>query len=113
MTRGSPADVAQWTPSATPEYEVSGAFSYTRAYGTNSGAFNLFGGSAEFTNHFHRWIAATADAGAYRFRGLPSGITSTMYTFAAGPRITFGKRICEFTSILIKFAALRTIRGIS
>lgn len=85
----SGAALAQWTPFATPKYEVSGSFSYTRAYGTNSGAFNLPGGSGEFTYHLRHWLAATGDAGAYMFRGLPSGVTSNMYTYAGGPRISF------------------------
>ncbi|HEY2352145.1 MAG TPA: outer membrane beta-barrel protein [Candidatus Acidoferrum sp.] len=85
---GSPAR-AQWTPYATPEFEASGAFSYARAHSANSSAFNLIGGSGEFAYHLRHWLALAADGGAYRFQGLPSGITSNLYTYAGGPRITF------------------------
>ena len=80
---------AQWTAYSTPAFEASGAFSYVRAHATNAGAFDLLGGSGGFTYNVRHWLAVTADAGAYRFQGLPSAITSNMYTYAAGPRIVF------------------------
>jgi len=102
LASAAPA-LAQWTPYATPAYEVSGAFSYVRADSNNSGGFNLLGGSGEFTYHVRQWLALTADGGGYHFRGLPTGISSTMYTYAAGPRITFRnyRRMTPFVQALV------------
>lgn len=112
LALGSPAR-AQWTPYATPEFEASGAFSYTRAYGTNSGAFNLVGGSAEFSYHFRHWLAVTADGGAYNFRGFPSGISSNLYTYAGGPRITWRnrRRFTPFVQALVGGGRLTASSG--
>lgn len=106
--------LAQGTTYATPKYDFSGAFSYTRAYGTNSQGYNLVGGSGEFTYHFRQWLAAAADAGAYNFRGgLPSGMTSTMYTVAGGPRFTFRnyRRLTPFAQLLVGGGRLTASSG--
>jgi hypothetical protein len=104
---------AQWTPYSTPKYDVSGAFAFTRAYGTNSGSFNLIGGDGEFAYHIRHWLGVTADAGAYNFRGLPSGLTSTMYTAAAGPRITWrnNRRFIPFGQVLVGGGRLTASSG--
>jgi hypothetical protein len=104
---------AQWTPYSTPKYDVSGAFAFTRAYGTNSGSFHLIGGDGEFTYHVRQWFAVTADAGAYNFRNLPAGMTSTMYTAAGGPRITFRnlRRITPFAHVLFGVGRLTASSG--
>jgi hypothetical protein len=104
---------AQWTPYSTPKYDASGAFSYVRGYGANSGAFDLVGGNGEFTYHFRHWFAATADVGAYNFHRLASGITSTMYTAAAGPRLTFrnSRRLTPFAHVLVGVGRLTASSG--
>jgi opacity protein-like surface antigen len=100
--------LAQWSPYNTPAYELSGSFSYVRARSNNSGGFNLLGGSGEFTYNVRQWFALTADGGGYRFRGLPTGVNSTIYTYAAGPRVTFRnyRRITPFVQALIGGARL-------
>lgn len=111
LASGAPA-LAQWTPFSTPKYEVSGAFSYVRAHGANSGSFNLVGGSGEFTYHFRHWLAVTADGGAYQFRGLPAEIKSTMYTYTAGPRLNLRKhRVTFFAQTLVGGGRLTASSG--
>lgn len=102
LASAAPA-LAQWTPYSTPAYELSGAFSYVRADSNNSGGFNVLGGSGEFTYHVRQWIALTADGGGYHFRGFPAGVSGTMYTYAAGPRITFRnyRRMTPFVQALV------------
>jgi Outer membrane protein beta-barrel domain len=104
---------AQWTPYSTPEFEASGSFSYVRAHGTNSGAFNLNGGSGGLTYNVRHWFAVVANVGAYRFEGLPSGISSNMYTYAAGPRINFrNNRHCtRFAQALVGAGRLTAASG--
>jgi opacity protein-like surface antigen len=99
--------LAQWSSYSTL-YELSGGFSYVRADSNNSGGFNLLGGSGEFTYHVHKWLALTADGGGYVFRGFPAGVSSTMYTYAAGPRITFRsyRRVTPFVKALLGGARL-------
>ena len=95
--------LAQSSSYSTPAYEVSGDFSYVRARSNNSGGFNLLGGSGEFTYHVRNWLALTADGGGYVFRGFPAGVSSTMYTYAAGPRFTFRRyrRATPFVQALL------------
>jgi outer membrane protein with beta-barrel domain len=100
---------AQQAPALTPQFEVSGTYSYIRANAANSdGGYNLNGGSASFAYNFNDRFALVADGGIYRFGGLPSGLDSTMYTYLFGPRFTFRKlrfrklsRLTPFTQVLL------------
>jgi outer membrane immunogenic protein len=95
---------AQNASGVTPQFEVSGAYSYVRANPDNSaGGFNLQGGSGSLTYNFSDRFAVLADVGAYRFTGLPSGLNSTMYTYLFGPRITLRKsnRFTPFAQVLL------------
>ncbi len=88
---------AQQASGLTPQFEVSGAYSYVRANAANSGgSFNLNGGSASFAYNFSDRVGIVADGGLYRFGGLPSGLDSTMYTYLFGPRFTL-RKVSHFT----------------
>jgi hypothetical protein len=105
---------AQQASGRIPQYELAGAYSFVRANGRNSnGSFNLNGGSASLAYNFGDRFAVVADAGSYRFRGLPSGLTSTMYTYMFGPRITLSqsRRITPFAQILVGGGRLNASSG--
>jgi opacity protein-like surface antigen len=81
----------------TPQFDVSGSYSFLRANAANSGGgFNVNGGSASFAFNFSDRLAVVADGGAYRFGGLPAGLSSNLYTYLAGPRILL-RKIGPFT----------------
>ena len=83
---------AQSASGTTPQFEASGAYSYVRANSAGSGGgFNLNGGSGSLAYNFSDRFAVVADGGVYRFSGLPSGLTSTMYTYLFGPRFSLRK----------------------
>ena len=86
----------------TPQFEVSGGYSYVRA-NAEGGSFNLHGGSGSFSYNFTDHLGVVADVGAYRFTGLPSTLDSTMYTYLFGPRYTFRKlsRVTPFAQVLL------------
>jgi hypothetical protein len=95
---------AQQAPALTPQFEVSGTYSYIRANAANSGGgYNLNGGSASFAYNFSDRVALVADGGIYRFGGLPAGLDSTMYTYLFGPRFSFRKlsRVTPFAQVLL------------
>jgi hypothetical protein len=105
---------AQQAPALTPQFEVSGTYSYVRANAANSGGgYNLNGGSASFTYNFSDRFAVVADGGIYRFGGLPSGIDSTMYTYLFGPRYNFRKvsRVTPFAEVLLGGGRLNASSG--
>jgi hypothetical protein len=104
---------AQWTPYATPEFEVSGTYSFVRANGSNSSGFNLNGGSGSLTYNFTHWLAVVGDGGWYHFGGLPSDLSSYMVTYAGGPRITFRnhERFIPFVQVLAGGARLSATSG--
>jgi hypothetical protein len=105
---------AQEAPALTPQFEVSGTYSYVRANAANSaGGYNLNGGSASFAYNFSDRVALVADGGIYRFGGLPSGLDSTMYTYLFGPRFTFRKvsRVTPFAQILLGGSRLNASAG--
>jgi hypothetical protein len=105
---------AQQAPALTPQFEVSGTYSYVRANAANSGGgYNLNGGSASFTYNFSERFAVVADGGIYRFGGLPSGIDSTMYTYLFGPRYNFRKvsRVTPFAEVLLGGGRLNASSG--
>lgn len=80
----------QHSTASTPEFEVAGAYSYIRANAAESGGgFNLNGASASFAYNFNDSFSVLGDLGAYRFGGLPSGVSSNMYTYLFGPRFSF------------------------
>lgn len=95
---------AQEAPALVPQFEVSGAYSYIRANPANSnGGFNLNGGSASLSYNFTDRYAAVGEFGAGQFSGLPSGLSSTMYTYLFGPRVSFRKssRVTPFAQALL------------
>jgi hypothetical protein len=105
---------AQQAPALTPQFEVSGTYSYVRANAANSGGgYNLNGGSASFAYNFSDRVAIVADGGIYRFGGLPSGFDSTMYTYLFGPRFTFRKvrRVTPFVQGLLGGGRLNASSG--
>jgi len=105
---------AQQAPALTPQFEVSGTYSYVRANAANSGGgYNLNGGSASFAYNFSDRVALVADGGIYRFGGLPSGLDSTMYTYLFGPRFTFRKvsRVTPFVQALLGGSRLNASAG--
>ncbi len=105
---------AQQAPALTPQFEVSGSYSYIRANASNSGGgYNLNGGSASFAYNFNDRLALVADGGIYRFGGLPSGFDSTMYTYLFGPRFTFRKlsRLTPFAQVLLGGGRLNASSG--
>jgi Outer membrane protein beta-barrel domain len=105
---------AQQASALTPQFEVSGTYSYIRANAANSGGgYNLNGGSASFAYNFSDRIAVVADGGVYRFGGLPSGLDSTMYTYLFGPRFTFRKvrRVTPFAQVLLGGGCLNASSG--
>ena len=98
------ASRAQNASGTTPQFEVSGTYSFVRANPDNSaGGFNLHGGSGSLTYNFSDRFAVVADVGAYRFTGLPSGLSSTMYTYLFGPRFSLRKssRFTPFAQALL------------
>jgi hypothetical protein len=105
---------AQQASGLTPQFEVSGEYSYIRANAANSGGgYNLNGGSASLAYNFSDRLAVVGDVGAYRFGGLPSGLTSTMYTYLFGPRYTFRKltRVTPFAQVLLGGGRLNASSG--
>ena len=95
---------AQQATATTPQFEVSGAYSYIHANAANSdGGFNLNGGSASFAYNVSDRFSVVADGGAYRFGGLPSGLSSNMYTYLFGPRYSFRKsgRLIPYAHVLL------------
>jgi hypothetical protein len=105
---------AQQAPALTPQFEVSGTYSYVRANAANSGGgYNLNGGSASFAYNFSDRLALVADGGIYRFGGLPPGFDSTLYTYLFGPRFTFRKlrRVTPFAQVLLGGSRLNASSG--
>jgi hypothetical protein len=105
---------AQEPPMYIPQYEVSGSYSFVRANPGNSfGGFNLNGGSATFSHILTDRFSVLGDFGAYKFRGLPSGVDSTMYTYLFGPRISLRKsnRFTPFAQALIGGGRLNASSG--
>lgn len=105
---------AQQPSASVPQFEVAGAYSYIRANSGNlNGAFNLNGGSGSLTYNATDRISVIGEFGAYRFSGLPSGLTSTMYTYLFGPRISFRRtgRITLFAQGLLGGGRLNASSG--
>jgi len=105
---------AQQASGYAPRLELSGDYSYVRANGDNSnGGFNVHGGSASLAYNFSDRFSLVADGGAYRFRGLPSGLTSTMYTYLFGPRIALSGsgRIVPYAQVLVGGGQLNASSG--
>jgi opacity protein-like surface antigen len=94
---------AQTAAVVAPQFEVAGAFSYVRAKAANTGAgFDLNGGSASVAYNYRDRFAIVGDFGGYRFSGLGPGLSSTMYTYLAGPRIPLrrNRRLKPFVQVL-------------
>ena len=100
---------AQSPPADIPGFEAAGSFAYTHSVSTNAGAFNLIGGTAEGTYYLPHWFGLTADVGLERFRDLPAGLNSTVYTFTSGPKIPLThhwRRVTPFAQALVGLARL-------
>jgi opacity protein-like surface antigen len=105
---------AQQAAVETPQFEASASYSFIRANpGNGSGGYNLNGGSGSVAYNFSDRFSAVADFGAYRFSGLPSGVTSTMYTYMFGPRITLRRysRVNPFAQVLLGGGRLNASSG--
>jgi hypothetical protein len=105
---------AQQDVVSTPQFEISGTYSYIRANAANSaGGFNLNGGSGSFAYNFSDHFSVVGDGGAYRFSGLPNGLDSTMYTYLFGPRLRFHKfrHVVPFAQILLGGGRLNASSG--
>src|SRR5882762_7234809 len=101
------AACAQTAAVVAPQFEAAGAFSYVRAKAANTGAgFDLNGGSASVAYNYRDRFAIVGDFGGYRFSGLGPGLTSTMYTYLAGPRIPLrrNRRLKPFVQVLARGA---------
>jgi hypothetical protein len=95
---------AQSAPGSSPQIEMSGTYSFIRAYAANAGrGFTLNGSSESLAYHFNDRFSAVVDVGEYRFIGFTSGLNSAMYTYLIGPRITMSesRRISPFAQILL------------
>lgn len=104
---------AQDGNATAPKYEFSGAYSYLRGNAGNFGAsFNTNGVSGSAAYNFNPRLGVVGDVGFYKFGGLPSGLTSSMYTFLAGPRLSFRKyeRVQPFAHVLFGFGHLTASR---
>ncbi len=105
---------AQQPTATTPQFEVSGAYSYIRANAANSGGgFNLNGGSGSFVYNASDNFSVVGDFGGYRFSGLPSGLSSTMYTYLLGPQYSFHKvsHFTPFAHVLLGAGRLNASAG--
>lgn len=94
----------QQASGSVPQFEASAGYSYIRANPANSnGGFNLNGGSASLSYNFTDRYAAVGEFGAGQFSGLPSGVSSTMYTYLFGPRVSFRNfsRVVPFAQALL------------
>jgi hypothetical protein len=105
---------AQQASATTPQFEASGAYSYIRANAANSnGGFNLNGGSGSLAYNVSDSFAVVGDFGGYRFSGLPSGLSSTMYTYLLGPQYSFHKvsHFTPFAHVLLGAGRLNASAG--
>ena len=106
---------AQVPTGATPQFDLSGGYAYTRGNSSVSSSFDLNGGTASFTYHFREHLAFVGDFGAYRFSDAGPGLTSTMYTYLAGPRLPLHRkhegRFAPFVQVLAGAARLNASAG--
>lgn len=93
---------SQGASGRSPQIELAGGYSFIRANPANAGGLNLNGGNESLAYGFSGHFSAVADLGEYRFSGLGAGLSSTMYTYLFGPRLTFRKngRLIYFAQIL-------------
>jgi outer membrane protein OmpA-like peptidoglycan-associated protein len=98
---------------SAPRYEFGGSYSYVRANAGNYGAsFSTLGLSSSSAFNLNPRLGVVSDVGFYRFSGLPSGITSNMYTFMSGPQLSFRRyeRIQPFVHVLVGVGHLNASR---
>jgi opacity protein-like surface antigen len=98
------AQGGQGAAEVAPRFEASGAFSYMRGNADDSGGgFNLDGGSGSFAYDYKDWLSFVGDVGAYHFTDLGGGLSSTMYTYLAGPRLPLRRkhRLKPFVQVLL------------
>jgi len=105
---------AQSASVSAAQFDVSGAYAYIHAGSADiGGAFNLNGGSGSLAYNFSDRFSAIADVGGYRFSGLPSGLSSNLYTYLFGPRYTLRKsrRFVPFAQVLLGGARVTARSG--
>lgn len=87
-----------------PAAELFLGYSYIRfrppsVSGTDT--FDLHGGTASLAGNVNRWFGLVGDFGGYKVTGLPSGVSSKLYTFLFGPRFSHrGHRWTPFAQFL-------------
>ena len=72
---------------STPAGDISAGYSFFRAGG--SGGVNLNGFSTSAAFHANNWFGLAGDVGVYR--GSPSGVSVTTFTYTFGPRFSYRK----------------------
>jgi hypothetical protein len=83
---------AQQATGLVPQFEVAGEYSYIRSNpGNSNDPFNLHGGIASFSYNFNDRFSVVSEFNAARFTGLPNGVSSTMYTYLFGSRVSLRK----------------------
>ena len=90
------ASHAQTAPGSALQIDVAGVGSYVSAIAANSaGTYSLYGGGGSAAFHLTNHFSIVADVGIDHFTGLPPALSSTMYTYLAGPRYT-ARRVRRF-----------------
>jgi len=87
-----------------PQIQIAGTYSFLRGKPDNTNsAMDLSGASESLSYNFTPRFSAVAEAGEYRFTGLTAGLSSTMYTYMFGPRMTFPRfgRVVPFAQALV------------
>lgn len=95
---------AQFPAGRASQVELAGTYSFIRARAANAGqGFNLNGGGGALAFGYNDRLSVVADVGVYHFVGFQAGLNSTMYTYTAGPRITYNlsRRVTPFTQLLL------------
>lgn len=87
-----------------PSFEVSGNYNFIRTNpGGGASGFNChgFGGTAAIDAN--RWVGIVGDFGGCKVTGLPSGTSSTAWTYLFGPRIFLAgnSRISPYAQVLL------------
>jgi len=92
---------AQQLPVTVPQFDLAGGYSYVRA--NSAQAFNLHGGNASIAYNLPDRYSFVGEFGVYRFSGLPAGVRSNMYTYLAGPRVSWRNtsRYTPYSQILL------------
>jgi hypothetical protein len=82
-----PSMSAQEASGRVSQCELAGQYAYTRGISEPGVGFNLNGGAASFAYSISNRLDLVGDFGVGRFSNLTPGLSSTMYTYMAGPRV--------------------------